>query len=178
MHVVGIASRNGGSGETTLSAHLAVAAEAAGAGPVAVMDTDPQGGLAGWWNARAAEAPRWIDPTHGLPAAVTAARTTGYGLLLIDTPPSALVQIDCMGKRIPDAASRLQAPSTAFSKQQARFGLEHPDGPVRMALDFLPMVKKEMAEGPVPPRTAPFCVGNDKSFGRWRGKSLASVPPE
>ena len=49
---------------------------------------------------------------------------------------------------------------------------------VTRALDFLPMVKKEMAEGPVPPRTAPFCVGNDKSFGRWRGKSLASVPPE
>jgi len=47
-----------------------------------------------------------------------------------------------------------------------------------MALDFLPMVKKEMAEGPVPPPTAPFFVGNDKSFGRWRGKSLASVPPE
>jgi chromosome partitioning protein len=88
MHVVGIASRKGGSGKTTLSAHLAVAAEAAGAGPVALMDTDPQGGLAGWWNVRAAEAPRWIDPTQGLPAAVSAARTTGYGLLLIDTPPS------------------------------------------------------------------------------------------
>lgn len=48
----------------------------------------------------------------------------------------------------------------------------------KTALDFLPMVKKEMAEGPVPPPTAPFFVGNDKSFGRWRGKSLASVPPE
>jgi hypothetical protein len=46
------------------------------------------------------------------------------------------------------------------------------------ALDFLPMVKKEMAEGRVPPPTAPFYVGNDQSFGRWRGKSLASVPPE
>jgi chromosome partitioning protein len=88
MHVVGIASRKGGSGKTTLSAHLAVAAEAAGSGPVAVIDTDPQGGLAGWWNARAAEAPRWIDPTHGLSTAVSAARTPGFGLLLIDTPPS------------------------------------------------------------------------------------------
>lgn len=88
MHVVGIASRKGGSGKTTLSAHLAVSAEAAGSGPVAVIDTDPQGGLAGWWNARAAETPRWIDPTHGLSTAVSAARTTGYGLLLVDTPPS------------------------------------------------------------------------------------------
>jgi cellulose biosynthesis protein BcsQ len=83
MHVIGISSRKGGSGKTTSTSHLAVTAEAAGAGPVAVIDTDPQGGLAGWWNARAVETPRWIDPTHGLPAAVSAARTTGYGLLLI-----------------------------------------------------------------------------------------------
>jgi len=88
MHVVGIASRKGGSGKTTLSAHLAVTAEAAGTGPVAVLDTDPQGGLAGWWNARIAETPRWIDPTHGLPAAISGARAAGYRLLLIDTPPS------------------------------------------------------------------------------------------
>ena len=46
-----------------------------------------------------------------------------------------------------------------------------------LALDFLPMVKKEMAEGPVPARTAPFCVGNDKSFGRWRGKSATGAKP-
>jgi Mrp family chromosome partitioning ATPase len=69
MYVVGIAARKGGSGKTTLTSHLAVAAEAAGCGPVAVIDTDPQVGLAGWWNARAAETPRWIDPIHGLPAA-------------------------------------------------------------------------------------------------------------
>lgn len=87
MHVIGVASRKGGSGKTTLTSHLAVAAEAAAAGPVAVIDTDPQGGLAGWWNAREAETPRWIDPANGLPPAVSAARAAGYGLLLIDTPP-------------------------------------------------------------------------------------------
>jgi chromosome partitioning protein len=53
-----------------------------------VIDTDPQGGLAGWWNARSAETPHWIDPVHGLAAAVAAARTAGYGVLVIDTPPS------------------------------------------------------------------------------------------
>src|SRR5579862_3074925 len=83
-----LASRKGGAGKTTLASHLAVAAEAAGAGPVALMDTDPQGGLAGWWNAREAATPEWIEPAQGLPAAVEACRSAGYGTLLIDTPPS------------------------------------------------------------------------------------------
>jgi chromosome partitioning protein len=88
MHVIALASRKGGAGKTTLASHLAVAAETAGAGSAAVVDTDPPGGLAGWWNARTAENPRWIDPAYGLPAAVIVARTAGFDVLVIDTPPS------------------------------------------------------------------------------------------
>lgn len=88
MKVIALASRKGGAGKTTLTAHLAIAAEAAGVGRVAVIDTDPQGGLAGWWNARAAATPAWVDPVRGLRATVAAARASGYGALLIDTPPS------------------------------------------------------------------------------------------
>ena len=52
MDILTIASQKGGRGKTTLSAHLAVAAERAGVNPVAIVDTDPQGSLADWWNQR------------------------------------------------------------------------------------------------------------------------------
>ncbi len=52
MHVIAVASQKGGSGKTTLAGHLAVAADAAGAGPVLLVDTDPQGSLTRWWDAR------------------------------------------------------------------------------------------------------------------------------
>ena len=45
MHVIAFASQKGGSGKTTLAGHIAVEAELRGAGPVALIDTDPQGSL-------------------------------------------------------------------------------------------------------------------------------------
>ena len=57
MYVLAVASQKGGSGKTTLAGHLAVQADRVGAGPVALVDTDPQGSLAEWWNARTAETP-------------------------------------------------------------------------------------------------------------------------
>jgi chromosome partitioning protein len=86
VHVIALASRKGGAGKTTLTSHLAV--HAAGSGQVAIMDADPQGGLSGWWNARVAEQPAFLDTSKGLAAAVAGARRSGYKLLLIDTPPS------------------------------------------------------------------------------------------
>jgi chromosome partitioning protein len=57
MRMLTIASQKGGAGKTTLAAHLAVEAECTGAGPVAVVGTDPQGSLAAWWNSREASTP-------------------------------------------------------------------------------------------------------------------------
>ena len=88
MHVVVLASRKGGAGKTTLSSHLAVEAERAGAGRVALADTDPQGGLAAWYNARAAQTPLFVDVSQGLPAAIEACRRGGIDILFVDTPPS------------------------------------------------------------------------------------------
>ncbi|HSF29839.1 MAG TPA: ParA family protein [Candidatus Tectomicrobia bacterium] len=65
MRILAIASQKGGAGKTTLAAHLAVEAERSGAGPVAVVDTDPQGSLAAWWNTRDARLPSlppWKSP--------------------------------------------------------------------------------------------------------------------
>jgi chromosome partitioning protein len=88
MRVIALASRKGGVGKTTLSSHLAVEAERAGAGRVAIADTDPQGGLAAWYNARKADTPLFVDVSQGLSAAIEACRAGGVDILIIDTPPS------------------------------------------------------------------------------------------
>ena len=67
MHVIAVASQKGGSGKTTLAGHVAVEAERAGAGPVALIDTDPQGSLSEWWNAREAETPVFAQTTPAGP---------------------------------------------------------------------------------------------------------------
>ena len=58
MQTIVINSQKGGSGKTSLCAHLAVEAERAGDGPVYLIDTDPQGTLSTWHEARTAERPR------------------------------------------------------------------------------------------------------------------------
>jgi chromosome partitioning protein len=89
MHVVALCSQKGGSGNTTLSGHLAVQAELAGAGPVALIDTDPQGSLAAWWNATQSEAPAFASTSLAqLPAHIERLRLEGCSLVVIDTPPA------------------------------------------------------------------------------------------
>ncbi len=88
LQVIVLASRKGGVGKTSLSSHLAVEAERVGAGRIALADTDPQGGLAAWYNARAAQTPIFVDVSKGLAAAVKACRAGGIDFLFVDTPPS------------------------------------------------------------------------------------------
>jgi chromosome partitioning protein len=86
MHVLVLASRKGGAGKTTIACHLAVEAERAGAGPVAILDTDPMQGAAQWWDARKEETPALVKGT--VAEAVPALQAKGFKLLLVDTPPS------------------------------------------------------------------------------------------
>jgi chromosome partitioning protein len=89
MQIIGIASQKGGSGKTTLAGHLAVQAEQAGSSPVALIDTDPQGSLSDWWNAREAETPCFARTTAAtLKQDIEQLRELGMKLLVIDTPPA------------------------------------------------------------------------------------------
>lgn len=89
MRTIVINSQKGGSGKTTLCAHLAVEAERAGDGPVYVIDTDPQGTLSTWHEKREAETPQRVEvPLDGLQAGlkVLAQRKASY--CFIDTAPT------------------------------------------------------------------------------------------
>lgn len=94
MHVLVIASRKGGAGKTTLAGHLAVEAERAGAGPVAVADIDEQGSLAEWWNARKAPTPLFVQTSvANIAEDIERLRRHGISLLIIDTPPALTADI-------------------------------------------------------------------------------------
>lgn len=94
MDVLVLASQKGGAGKTTLSRHLAVQAERVGEGPVILIDADPQGGLAGWWNRRESERPVFFASSlEDLPGHLEQARHGGFKLVVIDTPPQATALI-------------------------------------------------------------------------------------
>src|ERR1051325_2027925 len=58
-------------------------------GPVALIDTDPQGSLAHWWNARSAETPHFAQVgLLQLDEALVQLRQAGVRLAVIDTPPA------------------------------------------------------------------------------------------
>jgi chromosome partitioning protein len=89
MLTIALAAQKGGVGKTTLAAHLAVQAERSGAGPVALIDADPQASLADWWNDREAETPVFVQTTLlRLRKDIERMREYGIELLIIDTPPA------------------------------------------------------------------------------------------
>ena len=94
MRVLAMASQKGGSGKTTLSGHLAVQAHRSGAGPVVLIDIDPQGSLSDWWNERADDDPAFAQTTVSrLAADLEVLRGQGFRLAVIDTPPAITMAI-------------------------------------------------------------------------------------
>lgn len=84
-----VTSQKGGSGKTTLAAHLAVEAERSGDGPVWIIDTDKQGTLRLWHERREVETPQCADvPFSRLAAGLTALTERGAAYCFIDTAPT------------------------------------------------------------------------------------------
>jgi chromosome partitioning protein len=89
MKTIVLASQKGGAGKTTLSGHIAVEAERHGDGPVVLLDTDPQGSLADWWNARSVSTPAFAQAdVANLAQQLKDLGASGYRYAVIDTPPA------------------------------------------------------------------------------------------
>lgn len=92
MKTIVIANQKGGSGKSTITVHLAAAAEQAGDGPAVISDTDPQGTAADWFNQRkkaGIDTPRYSALSLAdLSGRVRALNEAGASYLLIDTAPS------------------------------------------------------------------------------------------
>ncbi|MGI9464027.1 MAG: ParA family partition ATPase [Aestuariivirgaceae bacterium] len=91
--IITVTQQKGGSGKTTLAAHLAVAISRLHYKSVAIVDTDPQGSLGRWFMARA-------ERTNGAGAEIGFRTASAWGaryeaqglakdydIVIIDTPP-------------------------------------------------------------------------------------------
>jgi chromosome partitioning protein len=89
MKTIVINSQKGGSGKTTLCAHLAVEAERAQDGPAFLIDTDPQGTLSTWHEHREAETPQRVEvPLAQLGAGLEVLKARHASYCFIDTAPT------------------------------------------------------------------------------------------
>jgi chromosome partitioning protein len=87
--IIVVAGQKGGSGKTTIAAHLAIRALMAGNGPVVLVDTDPQGSLTEWWRARNDDdlAMLTVRNDH-LASDLAQLHHSKAALAVIDTPPA------------------------------------------------------------------------------------------
>jgi chromosome partitioning protein len=89
MQTIVINSQKGGSGKTTLCAHLSVQAERAGNGPVYLIDTDPQGTLSTWHEHRVAETPQRVEvPLGQITEGLAQLQQRRASFCFIDTAPT------------------------------------------------------------------------------------------
>lgn len=91
MRVVALISGASRSGKTMIASHLAVEAGLRGAGPVALIDLDPQAALTRWWNQRQPDTPLLADTSVAtLRADLGRLKDAGVTLAVIDTPNAAI----------------------------------------------------------------------------------------
>jgi chromosome partitioning protein len=89
MNVIAIIAQKGGTGKTTLTLSLAVAAQRAGKA-AAVIDLDPQATATTWADRREDETPVVVSAQPArLPHILKSAEDSGAQMVFIDTPPRA-----------------------------------------------------------------------------------------
>jgi chromosome partitioning protein len=86
MNVITLASRKGGAGKSTLTAHLAACAQGAGHRCL-IIDADPQGSLTLWHSLRTHDRLVLQSAARGIHRAVTFAAIERYDWVFIDTAP-------------------------------------------------------------------------------------------
>jgi chromosome partitioning protein len=87
MNIITMASRKGGAGKSTLTAHLAAYCHKIGERCV-VIDADPQGSVSLWHSLRADGQPPLMSGASGIERALTSAMVDGYKWAFIDTAAS------------------------------------------------------------------------------------------
>ena len=87
MNIITMASRKGGAGKSTLTAHLASFCHQAGNRCV-VIDADPQGSVTLWHSLRADGQPPMRSGARGIERALASAMVEGYEWAFIDTAAS------------------------------------------------------------------------------------------
>lgn len=87
MKVLSLVTQKGGTGKSALTVSLAVAAEMAGE-RVVILDLDPQGTSASWYEARTSETPAVLDHNQAGQLSDTLPRlaAAGFTLAIVDTP--------------------------------------------------------------------------------------------
>ena len=86
MNVIVFASRKGGTGKSTLAAHLAAHVHKA-TRPCLLVDADPQGSLTLWHRLRESGEPPLKNGLRGINGILQAAERDGIEWVFIDTPP-------------------------------------------------------------------------------------------
>jgi cellulose biosynthesis protein BcsQ len=95
MNVIVVASRKGGSGKSTLTAHLAAQAHKPNR-PCLLIDADPQGSLTLWHGLRGTGEPVLKSGLRGIESIVRANRDN-YEWAFVDTPPTMSAAVtDCI----------------------------------------------------------------------------------